>query len=119
MCPKMLVSYARRLKYEFAVASDGFQALEVYRHSGKSFDVVFMDMSMPVMDGFKSSQGIRDFENSKGLPATKIIALTGLGDANARQEAFGCGIDIFLTKPVRMARIRELIEKTMEQKIAR
>jgi len=65
---------------------------------------------MPIMDGFESARLIRKFENEnqKTLnvsatnsvkPAT-IVALTGLASASAQNEAYGSGMDLFLTKPI-------------------
>ncbi len=57
---------------------------------------------MPVMDGLESTRRIREFERSSKLKAATIIALTGLASASIQQEAFASGIDLFLTKPVRL-----------------
>lgn len=66
---------------------------------------------MPIMDGFESARLIREFEgeyqktldaSATGIfrPAT-IVALTGLASASAQNEAYGSGMDLFLTKPIR------------------
>jgi CheY-like chemotaxis protein len=65
------------------------------------FDAVLMDISMPHMDGMEATRQIRAHEAQLGLKPAKIIALTGLASAQAQQEAFSSGIDMFLTKPIR------------------
>lgn len=75
---------------------------------------------MPVMNGFEASRRIRQFEreyydaNPSARPSwhpTIITALTGLDSADAQQEAFASGIDIFLTKPISRKRIRSLLAR--------
>jgi CheY-like chemotaxis protein len=63
---------------------------------------VSTDISMPVMDGLESTRRIRDFEQSTSKSRVRIIALTGLAQADIQSEAIRSGMDVFLTKPVRM-----------------
>ena len=65
---------------------------------------------MPVMDGIESSRNIRRFERENSLPPAALIALTGAGNPNARQEAFSSGVDLFLTKPVAMKSLKVMLE---------
>ena len=52
---------------------------------------------------------IRAFEQQHGLHPAHIIALTGLGSASAQQEAYSSGVDLFLTKPVRLKELTKLL----------
>ncbi|KAF5862159.1 hypothetical protein ETB97_012056 [Aspergillus alliaceus] len=104
---KLLVAFMKKAKFSYLTASNGLQALEVYKWHFPAVQIVLMDISMPVMDGLESTREIRLFEkmrqessNAATKPAT-IIALSGLGSAQIRQEAFNSGMDLFLTKPVR------------------
>lgn len=65
---------------------------------------------MPVLNGFEATRQIRAFEKQKGLEPTMIIALTGLGSASAQQEAFTSGVDLFLTKPVRLKELTKVLD---------
>lgn len=70
-----------------------------------------MDINMPILNGFEATRQIRGFEKQKGLsPPATIIALTGLGSAEAQQEAFSSGVDLFLTKPVRLKELTKILE---------
>lgn len=103
----LLVAFVRRTKHPFESAIDGSQALTAYKRSAienkgaNRFKYILMDISMPVMDGIASTKAIRQFERDKRIesPAT-IIALTGLGDGTAQQDAFHAGFDQFLSKPI-------------------
>lgn len=72
----------------------------------------FIDMSMPVMDGFGATQAIRSIERNRGTthPAT-IIALTGLGSSEHIAKAYTAGINVFLTKPVSFNDIERLMDE--------
>jgi CheY-like chemotaxis protein len=64
---------------------------------------------MPVMNGMDASREIRNLEHQRGQTPATIIALTGLASAEARQEAFSNGINLFLTKPVRFNQLRTIL----------
>jgi CheY-like chemotaxis protein len=61
------------------------------------------------MDGLEATRRIRSFEQSNGMEASKVIALTGLASAEAQQEAFSSGVDQFMTKPVRLKELGEVL----------
>lgn len=64
---------------------------------------------MPIMDGLEASREIRRYEHEKGLSPTAIVALTGAASLSARQEAFSSGMDLFLTKPVAMKVLKQIL----------
>lgn len=64
---------------------------------------------MPVMDGFEATRHIRSTEAELSLHRCTIFALTGLASADAQQEAFTSGIDLFLTKPVKLAELNQIL----------
>ena len=70
-----------------------------------------MDINMPVMNGFESTRAIRRFEIASGCPRANIVAITGLGDDSAQEEAFASGMDMFLTKPVKMKEVTAMLAK--------
>jgi CheY-like chemotaxis protein len=62
------------------------------------------------MDGFQAARAIRAFEKQTQIPPTVLIALTCLGSAEAKLEAESCGMDLFLTKPVKPREITKILE---------
>jgi CheY-like chemotaxis protein len=97
----------------------------------QSFDFVLMDINMPKMDvsiithnydhifelstnwypqGLESTRRIRAFERAKGLRPAVIVALTGMASASVQQEAFASGVDLFMTKPVRLKELTKVFE---------
>jgi CheY-like chemotaxis protein len=71
---------------------------------------------MPVMDGMAATQEIRKLEHNRRQRPSFIIALTGLGSAAARQEALSSGMDMFLTKPVRLKDLQEILDNWLLDK---
>ncbi|KAI8181232.1 hypothetical protein K4K54_006804 [Colletotrichum sp. SAR 10_86] len=107
---KILASYMKKLGHLFESATDGSQAVECFQKNAGGISCILMDISMPVMDGFEATRRIRAHEMAHGLSRCNIFALTGLASAGAQQEAFASGIDLFLTKPVRLKELSKILE---------
>jgi CheY-like chemotaxis protein len=88
------------------VAFSGQEAIE--KAQSQSFDLIFMDIQMPDMDGYETTQRIRATENGKSVP---IIAVTANARAEDEAQAKAAGMDAFLTKPVYPDQILDLIDK--------
>ena len=87
-------------------ASDGREALEkAVEHRP---DLVVMDLSMPVADGYEALRSIRAREEFSGLP---VIAVTAFDRAVARDGAEAAGFDHYLSKPIDFRRLEVLVEK--------
>jgi len=96
-----------KLGYEIDVASNGVQALEKAKAS--HYSIIFMDCSMPKMDGFEATREIRALhENS---PYTAIIALTAHAMAGDREKCIEAGMDDYLTKPINIKLLKNAIIK--------
>ncbi|KAH7360818.1 putative sensor protein gacS [Rhexocercosporidium sp. MPI-PUGE-AT-0058] len=107
---KLLIATMRKLKLDHATAVNGLEAFNSYKDCDGKFDVIFMDISMPIMSGIESTRHIRRFEKENGLQPVALIALTGAANPNTRQEAFSSGVDLFLTKPVPMKALRGMLD---------
>ncbi|HLY58012.1 MAG TPA: response regulator, partial [Stellaceae bacterium] len=90
-------SILRRAGYTVAIAEDGLAALGAVE--AETFDVVLMDLQMPVMDGLEATRRIRALSSPKArLP---IVALTADAVEETRQRCGACGFDEFFAKPYR------------------
>ncbi|KAG9683720.1 hypothetical protein KCU95_g15559, partial [Aureobasidium melanogenum] len=123
---RLITAYAKKHGHPKLTATNGLEAFEAYKAAALSTtnstpkpEVILMDISMPVMDGFEATRQIRAFERSNDLTPATIIALTGLGSAEAQEEAFVSGIDLFLTKPIKLDKLtkslNEIRDGTVEQ----
>lgn len=106
---KMISHHMKKLGHDFDTAMDGQQAFDAVREGGGRYKCIFMDISMPVMDGFESTRLIRRFEKEQHLQRSHIFALSGLASESAQQEAFASGIDLFLTKPVKLKELNRIL----------
>jgi two-component system, sensor histidine kinase len=89
-------------------AEDGKQAVDLFQ--AKQFDLVLMDVQMPVMDGLQAARTIRGLEQEKGS-RTPIIAMTAFAGSEDRQICIDAGMDDYLTKPVSPERLLEMLGK--------
>jgi two-component system, sensor histidine kinase and response regulator len=87
-------------------ASNGLEAFEAVK--SKKYDIVFMDLQMPVMDGMEASQNIRKWEN--GGPRTFIVALTASYLPEHGEELFEAGIDNYIAKPFELEHVRRMLK---------
>ncbi|KAF2648430.1 hypothetical protein K491DRAFT_784072 [Lophiostoma macrostomum CBS 122681] len=97
---------------------NGEEAVEAVRNSRDGFDVVFMDMSMPVMDGFAATRQIRIIETERHRPDKHkaiVVALTGLAGSRDADRAFEAGVDMFLTKPISFTELSKVLRQCKER----
>jgi CheY-like chemotaxis protein len=118
-CIRWVTSPGSIQKFAFTIPNslDGYVSTHyVRRFNSPLFANLFfsIDISMPVMDGLASTRAIRAFEREKKIKPSTIIILTGLTEGNVRQEAVISGASLFLTKPVRLKQLGEIL-KPLEQ----
>lgn len=99
----LMRAYLKNSPYAIEHARDGQAGVNLFRK--ERFDVVLMDIQMPVLDGHAATRLMRDWEAASRLKPTPILALTAhaLEDEEARCKASGC--TGFLSKPIRKARL--------------
>ena len=109
----LIRSYLRNTRYQLDVVDDGAQALEKFKDN--RYDVIVMDMQMPVMDGFAAVQAIRKWEDDHQLLPIPIIALTALALKEEAARSLAAGCTIHLTKPIRKKRLLDILQQTSGQ----
>ena len=125
---RLLQTFMKKRTYPTILsARDGIEAVSAFTSALDSPnsqpappDIVFMDLSMPLMDGFEATRRIRALELSHAAyqdsdpsvrPASAlIIALTGLASAKDQSEAFLAGVDLYMTKPVSFKEVGRLLD---------
>jgi two-component system, sensor histidine kinase and response regulator len=88
-------------------ARDGWEALHIVQK--RRFDVVFMDIHMPGMDGYSAIRGIRDWETETGHARTPMVILSSDDLETQRRSAAECGCSGFLRKPIRPSDLNNLL----------
>ena len=104
---KLAIALLQKEGHHVTVAADGQQAVERFQQG--TFDVVLMDVQMPVMDGFAATKAIREYEKGKER-RTPIIALTAHAASSDRVHCLAAGMDEYLSKPIRARDLRKMIE---------
>jgi CheY-like chemotaxis protein len=101
----MLSRRLLRKGYEVVMAVDGEQAVAMAQ--SEKPDLILMDMSLPVIDGWEATRRVKASEASSGIP---IIALTAHAMSGDRERALGAGCDDYDTKPIELPRLLEKID---------
>ena len=102
---------SRRLKkrgYEVSIAGDGAEGVDKAR--SESPDLILMDMSLPVMDGWEATRTLKADEATRSIP---VVALTAHAMSTDREKALAAGCDAYETKPVELPRLIETMEKLL------
>ena len=107
----MLFRRLQRRGYEMLSAVNGQQGLEIALCEEP--DLILMDLSLPVMDGWQATQSIKADPRGAAIP---VIALSAHAMAADRDSALFAGCDDFDTKPVEFERLLEKIERLLERK---
>jgi signal transduction histidine kinase len=101
-----------RRGHSVVIAENGRQAVELV--TSTHFDVVLMDLQMPVMDGFQATAAIRDLPEGKDIP---IIALTAHALSDDRDRCRTAGMDDFISKPLDIHELANLVERVRRQPV--
>ena len=107
---KVIQAILRNLGLTAEMATNGQQAVERIAR-GERFDLILMDVQMPVMDGLAATAWIRQRERELGEPRRTIIALTADAFAESRTRCLNAGMDDFLTKPIVIQTLTQLLSR--------
>lgn len=113
---KMLQKFLSRYG-ECDVTVDGMEAIDAFlmaMEDEEPYDLICLDIMMPVMDGYQALKGIRDIEKEKGIlqeKAAKIIMITALNEEQNVKMAFDIGCTVYAPKPVDFEKLKKLMVK--------
>ena len=103
----LVQSYLKSTPYQVDVAEHGGVAVEQFKQG--HYDVILMDMNMPVMDGYEATRAIRAWEHEQDLAETQIIALTALALREEGEKILDAGCNAHLTKPIKRQTLLEVL----------
>ena len=110
---KLIDTMLRKMGYQRGVAPDGHEAVSLLQT--EAFDLVLMDCSMPVMDGYMATEKIRDPATGLKNPQIPIIALTARAMQGDREKCLEAGMNDYLTKPVKLTDLAESLKHWLAQ----
>jgi len=108
----MLSRRLARKGYEVSIAVDGQQGVEMAGSAAP--DLILMDMSLPVLDGWEATRQLKNSDTTRHIP---VIALTAHAMSGDRERALEAGCDDYDTKPIELARLLEKIESMLNRTV--
>ncbi|KAI1457386.1 hypothetical protein F4805DRAFT_176673 [Annulohypoxylon moriforme] len=125
---RLAVKILEKYHHAVTVVGNGLEAVEAIKK--KKFDVILMDVQMPIMGGFEATNKIREYERSLGSHRTPIIALTAHAMMGDRERCIQAQMDEYLSKPLQQNHLIQtilkcatlggaLLEKNRERELAR
>ncbi|MDP3538266.1 MAG: response regulator [Azonexus sp.] len=105
---KLALSLLEKWGHRATLATQGQEALDLFGQY--NFDLILMDVQMPVMGGLEATRRIRELEHEKQKPRTPIIAMTAAAMKDDRDACLAIGMDDYISKPIR---VKELLEKLL------
>ena len=104
----MLSRRLQRKGYEIAVARDGQAGVD--QAIAERPDLILMDMSLPVMDGWEATRLIKANEETRAIP---VVALTAHAMESDREKAMAAGCDDFYTKPIELPGLLDIMDRLL------
>ncbi|MEO5334803.1 MAG: ATP-binding protein [Magnetococcus sp. YQC-5] len=105
----LIKTFLKNTSHHLSIAEDGEEA--VRRVQCEAFDLVFMDVQMPVMDGYTATRLIRQWEQNTGQRALPVVALTAHALHGEEERSREAGCDLYLSKPIKKQRLLEVIQQ--------
>ena len=107
----LVQAYFKKMPYAIDEAENGAVAVEKFKTG--SYDVVLMDIEMPIMDGYSATRAIRAIERKTGRRRVPILALTASVLTEALKKALDAGCDAHIAKPVKKATLLAAVHKAI------
>lgn len=98
--------------HHVTVCMDGTQVLDLCHRQGRTFDVILMDILMPVMDGLETSRRLRADERTRRIP---IVCVSAKASGSDQEQGRRAGCDTYVTKPYKRRTLLGEIEKALVQ----
>lgn len=113
----LMCAYLETLSLSLTFASNGVEAVEKRKRG--SYDLILMDIQMPIMDGYTATREIRAWEAKTAAPRVPIVAVTAHAINGAQSESLNAGCDGHLTKPVEQHEVVEAISKFAQRVVSK
>ena len=112
---KLILNVLKRLGIKVSIVNNGKEALE--NRMQNEYDMIFMDIEMPVMGGMEATGQIISYERNKHKIHIPVIALTGNALSGDRERYMSAGMDGYLSKPIDLEALNHLFETYFEDRI--
>jgi len=113
---KLIVNILKGFGLDIDVADNGQEAVEKVKASDNGYDLIFMDIQMPIMDGIEATKLIKEYQKENSLESTPIIALTANALKGDRERLLKKGLDEYISKPIEMSELLYILHKFLSHK---
>lgn len=104
---KVAMINLKKLGHEVEIAVNGQMAIDMFKVG--TYDVILMDIQMPILDGLEATIAIRKYEEEKGLDKIKIIAITANALNEDKDKCFEVGMNEYITKPIQTEELKNVL----------
>jgi CheY-like chemotaxis protein len=101
------------LGHEVHLAANGREALDLCDAAGPTFDVILMDVLMPIMDGFQTTRYLRELGKTRDVP---IICVSAKSSGTDERSGLAAGCDYYLSKPYRARQLLSVITQVLKDR---
>lgn len=108
---KVATILLKKMGYEVEIANDGLEAINLLK--SKDYDIVFMDMQMPNLDGLEATQRIRATGSDVKNPHVPIIAMTANALQGDRERCLAVGMNDYISKPIHIDDLQRVLKKIL------
>jgi len=107
----LIKAISRSEDWDITVVDDGEQAIEAYKKG--SFNLILMDVQMPVLNGYEATRIIRSLESGREM-YTPIIALTAFAMKSDKEQCLEAGMDDYIAKPFKRQQFLDMVANTLK-----
>ena len=111
---KLIKTLLEKFNLNVTLTSNGKEALHMRKDN--RYDLIFMDIEMPIMDGVEATKKILQYEVEYGLTHVPIVALTANALIGDQEKYIKAGIDYYLSKPIRLQKLQHILEMYIKEK---
>lgn len=109
----VITGLLRKQGATYEVAANGEEALQLFKADYAKYDLILMDIEMPIMNGYAATEAIRQFESTLNLAQTPILGLSAHALPEYREEAMQKGMNGFVTKPIVLKQLDDEIRRAV------
>ncbi len=108
---KLATIMLKKAGYHVDAAGNGIEAVQKYQKAPEAYDLIFMDVQMPEMNGLEATKAIRRWEKRKGLSPVPIVAMTAQAMKGDREACLKAGMNDYVSKPIKREVVFQMIKK--------
>lgn len=112
---ELLRHILNEMNLNYHIVSNGLEATKIYLEN--SYDIILLDINMPIMDGIDTFKYIRKYEMEHNLKKTPIVAITANAIKGDKEKFLALGMNDYLTKPIQTQKLEELFTQYLKQNI--